>query len=71
MASDAYIAADERARDARRAGLQAKKDKQPLNTTRSYSAKQREWKVPPSVPLCPPLVPFALRTIDRPANAYP
>jgi hypothetical protein len=41
---DLYIAADERARDARRAGLQAKKDEQPLNTTRSYASKQREWK---------------------------
>ena len=44
MADDLYIAADERARDARRAGLQAKKDEQPLNTTRSYASKQREWK---------------------------
>ena len=41
---DLYIAADERARDARRAGLQARKDEQPLNTTRSYASKQREWK---------------------------
>ena len=40
-----YIAADERARDARRAGLQARKDEQPPNTTRSYASKQREWKV--------------------------
>jgi hypothetical protein len=56
MASDLYIAADERAREARRAGLQAKKDEQPANTTRSYASKQREWKVPPpSIPLlCPP-----------------
>jgi hypothetical protein len=45
MASDLYIAADERAREARRAGLQAKKDEQPANTTRSYASKQREWKV--------------------------
>lgn len=44
MTDDLYIAADERARDARRAGLQAKKDEQPLNTTRSYASKQREWK---------------------------
>ena len=42
MTDDLYIAADERARDARRAGLQAKKDEQPLNTTRSYASKQRE-----------------------------
>ena len=39
-----YLAADERAREARRAGLQAKKDEQPANTARSYAAKQREWK---------------------------
>jgi hypothetical protein len=39
-----YQAADERARDARRAGLQAKKDEQPANTARSYAAKQKEWK---------------------------
>ncbi len=44
MTDDLYVAADERARDARRAGLQAKKDEQPLNTTRSYASKQREWK---------------------------
>lgn len=51
MADDLYTAADERARDARRAGLQAKKDEQPLNTTRSYASKQREWKVrSPSLP---------------------
>jgi hypothetical protein len=55
MASDLYIAADERAREARRAGLQAKKDEQPANTTRSYASKQREWKVPPLYP--PPLSP--------------
>jgi hypothetical protein len=55
MADDLYIAADERAREARRAGLQAKKDEQPANTTRSYASKQREWKVPPSIPLYPPL----------------
>lgn len=57
MATDAYIAADERAREACRAGLQAKKDEQPLNTTRSYLSKQREWKVPALCPppLCPPL----------------
>lgn len=43
-ADDSYTAADERARTARRAGLQAKKDEQPANTVRSYAAKQREWK---------------------------
>ena len=42
MAANLYIAADERARDARRAGLQAKKDEQPANTARSYASKQRE-----------------------------
>jgi hypothetical protein len=46
-ADDPYTAADERARAARRAGLQAKRDEQPANTTRSYTAKQREWKVRP------------------------
>lgn len=45
--TDSYLAADERARDARRAGLQAKKDEQPKNTARSYAAKQLEWKVAP------------------------
>jgi hypothetical protein len=45
MATDQYAAADERAREARRAGLQAKKDEQPPNTARSYASKQREWKV--------------------------
>ncbi|KAM5344532.1 hypothetical protein ACJ41O_013068 [Fusarium nematophilum] len=45
-ADDSYTAADERARAARRAGLQAKKDEQPANTARSYAAKQREWKAP-------------------------
>ena len=53
MADDLYIAADERAREARRAGLQAKKDEQPANTTRSYASKQREWKVLPSISLYP------------------
>lgn len=42
MTDNLYIVTDERARDARRAGLQAKKDEQPLNTTRSYVSKQRE-----------------------------
>lgn len=39
-----HAAAEERAREARRAGLQAKKDEQPQNTARSYAAKQREWR---------------------------
>lgn len=55
--ADQYLAADERAREARRAGLQAKKDEQPHNTARSYAAKQREWKVSlsfPPLPLPPP-----------------
>ena len=47
---DLYIAADERARDARRAGLQAKKDEQPANTARSYLSKQREWKACALIP---------------------
>lgn len=55
MADDSYMAADERAHEARRAGLQAKKEEQPANTTRSYASKQREWKVDyrayPSLPL--------------------
>lgn len=41
---DEYAVADERAREARRAGLQAKKDEQPYNTARTYASKQREWK---------------------------
>lgn len=45
--ADRYLAADERAREACRAGLQAKKDEQPANTARSYAAKQREWRVSP------------------------
>ena len=44
MSDDLYTAADERAREARRAGLQAKKDEQPANRARSYLSKQREWK---------------------------
>ncbi|KAM4058575.1 centromere DNA-binding protein complex CBF3 subunit [Hirsutella rhossiliensis] len=43
-ADDSYTAADERARAARRAGIQAKKDEQPANTTRSYAAKQRSGR---------------------------
>jgi hypothetical protein len=69
MADDLYIAADARAREARRAGLQAKKDEQPANTTRSYASKQREWKV---AALCPPpsLSPSPLvRRWTGPANA--
>ena len=52
--SSAYAAAEERARDARRAGLQARKDEQPLNTTRSYAAKQREWRMWCSTPRAAP-----------------
>jgi len=44
MADSSYAVADERAREARRAGLQAKKDEQPANTARSYRSKQEEWK---------------------------
>jgi hypothetical protein len=51
MADTSYAAADERARDARRAGLQAKKDEQPANTARSYRSKQEEWKARGSTPL--------------------
>ena len=50
MADAAYAIADERARDARRAGLQAKKDEQPANTARSYRSKQEEWKARPRPP---------------------
>lgn len=42
---DKYTAAAERGFEARKAGLQAKKDEQPANTARSYLAKQREWIV--------------------------
>jgi len=56
MADAAYAIADERARDARRAGLQAKKDEQPANTARSYRSKQEEWKARPRPP------PFLERT---------
>lgn len=44
MADGLYEAAESRAREARRAGLQARKDEQPANTTRSYALKQREWR---------------------------
>ena len=54
MADDEYAAAEERAREARKAGLQAKKDEQPKNTARSYLAKQCEWKV--GLPLPSPLL---------------
>src|SRR5512140_2147500 len=40
----AYAAADERARTARTAGLQAKRDEQPQNTARSYASKQKQWR---------------------------
>lgn len=54
MAETSYAVADERARAARRAGLQAKKDEQPANTARSYRSKQEEWKArcskPPTLP---------------------
>ena len=68
MASDLYIAADERTREACRAGLQAKKDEQPANTTRSYASKQHEWKVPPPIPflsLCPCVPVAPLPSYDR------
>jgi hypothetical protein len=55
MADVAYTAADERLRDARRAGLQAKKDEQPANIARSYRSKQEEWKARGPLPLPPPL----------------
>ncbi len=51
MSDDPYTAADERAREARRAGLQAKKDEQPANTARSYRSKQQEWKARRPSPL--------------------
>ena len=54
MADVAYTAADERLRDARRAGLQAKKDEQPANTARSYRSKQEEWKARGPLPPPPP-----------------
>jgi hypothetical protein len=40
----AYAAADERARTARTAGLQAKRDEQPKNTMRSYASKRKQWR---------------------------
>jgi hypothetical protein len=59
MADNLYTAADKREREARRAGLQAKKDEQPLNTARSYASKQREWKVRMCRPLLHPFVRYA------------
>jgi hypothetical protein len=53
MADRAYAVAGERLRDARHAGLQAKKDEQPANTARSYRSKQEEWKAHRSPPLSP------------------
>jgi len=44
MADGLYAAAEGRAQEARRAGLQAKKDEQPANIIRSYALKQREWR---------------------------
>jgi hypothetical protein len=54
MADTAYAAAEERAQEACRAGLQAKKDEQLSNTTRSYAAKQREWRAWCSTPCVGP-----------------
>lgn len=54
MADSLYAAAEGRAQEARRAGLQAKKDEQPQNTTRSYAAKQREWRAWCSTPRAAP-----------------
>jgi len=45
MANGLYAAAEGRAQEAQRAGLQAKKDEQPANTIRSYALKQRKWRV--------------------------
>jgi hypothetical protein len=58
MADVAYTAADERLRDARRAGLQAKKDEQPANTARSYRSKQEEWKARSPLPPPPPFLSY-------------
>lgn len=54
MADGSYAAAEGRAQEARRAGLQAKKDEQPANTTRSYTSKQREWRTWCSTPRAAP-----------------
>lgn len=59
---DKYTAAAERGFEARKAGLQAKKDEQPANTARSYLAKQREWIVSA---LRPPPFPFSSLSIVR------
>jgi hypothetical protein len=56
MADNLYTAAEKRALEARRAGLQARKDEQPLNTARSYALRQREWKV--RAPVSPSPAPF-------------
>jgi len=64
MAGDLYLAVDEPPRDTSTAGLQAGKDKQPLDTTLSCTVKQREWKarLPPPLPtyctmsMCQPLL---------------
>jgi hypothetical protein len=50
MEDDSWVAADSRAGEARRAGLQAKKEEQPANTKRSYIAKQKEWRAWCSAP---------------------
>jgi hypothetical protein len=39
-----YASAELRAQQARRAGLEATREEQPLNTARSYASKQREWR---------------------------
>jgi len=50
MADGLYAAAEGCAQEARRAGLQARRDEQPANTTRSCAAKQREWRAWCSTP---------------------
>jgi hypothetical protein len=52
MVDDSSTAADDGAYAAQGAALQAKKDELSENTTRSYVAKQREWKA-----RCPPFFP--------------
>jgi len=44
MADGLYEAAESCARKARRAGLQARRDEQLVNTTKSYASKQCEWE---------------------------
>jgi hypothetical protein len=71
IANDLYFAADERACEACRASLQAKKDEQLLNTAQSYASKQREWKVLPLCPLSPPSFSLSLpRTTDWPTDTH-